>query len=140
MVDILVSNGTWQIKTPAKRKWLTSGGLNYDKSDEQAKIFDFLYRHQGFLVLAKEHFRALTMLIEYCKIHNIDYHISAIKDPLDQLQGLDYIREEIVQLLEEVEYSNWFRFDGKFIDQYLKHDNHPTTQEHQDLCKHIINF
>lgn len=140
MVDMLVSNGTWQIKTPAKRKWLTSAGLNYDNSEEQAKIFDFLYRHQGFLVLAKEHFRALTMLIEYCKIHNIDYHISVIKDPLDQLQGLDYIREEIIQLLEEVEYSNWFKFDGKFIDQYLKHDNHPTTQEHRDLCKHIINI
>ena len=140
MVDLLEIDHKISIKTPAVRKWVVSGGLHYDKKTEEASIFDFLYKHQGFLVLAKEHFRALTMLIEYCKIHNVEYYISAIRDPMDQLSGLDYIKEEIVKLLHEVEYENWIRFDGKFINQYLQHDMHPTTQEHKILCQYIINF
>lgn len=140
MVDLLEANGDWSVKTSGKRKWIVSGGLNFSKKTESGKIFDLLYKHQGFLVMAKEHFRSLTMLIDYCKMHSIDYYISAIQDPLDQLDGVDYIRNDILKLLDEVEYSTWFRFNDKFIDQYLKHSNHPTTQEHQDLCRHIINF
>lgn len=141
MVDLLVADSHgWTRQQRAQRKWITSGGLHYSKSTEEGKIFKQLYKHQGFLVIAKEHFSALTLLINYCKMHNIKYFISAIQDPMDQLMGLDYIRKDFCQLLDEVEYSNWFKFNNKFIDQYLGHNSHPTTQEHIDLCKHIINF
>lgn len=140
MVDLIFAKDTYEIVKPAVRKWIISGGLHYKKDTPSAPIFDLLYKHQGFLVLAKEHFRALTNLIEYCKIHKISYCISAIQDPADQLQGLDYIKDEIFKLLQEVEYDKWIRFNGKFIDQYLGHSGHPTTEEHQDLCRHIINF
>jgi hypothetical protein len=43
--------------------------------------FDFLYKHQGFLVIVKEHFRALKALLNYCKEHKIKYYITAIQDP-----------------------------------------------------------
>lgn len=138
MVDLLYADQTWKIEQPAHRKWITSGGLHYEKHTEHAPIFDFLYKHQGFLVIAKEHFRALTRLLDYCKLHDIEYVISAIQDPLDQLTGLDYIKNELCILLDEAEYSSWLRFDGKFIDQYLGHSRHPTTKEHQDLCNCIL--
>ena len=97
-----------------------------------------LYKHQGYLVILKEHLRALKMLLDYCKLRSIPYHVSAIQDPLDQITGLDYISDQIQSLLTEVEYENWFRFNGKFIDQFLKHSNHPTTAEHEILCKYIF--
>jgi hypothetical protein len=140
MVDLLYRDveHDWKIVTPAERKWITSGGLHYQKNKEYSVVFDFLYKHQGFLVIAKEHFKALTMLLDYCKINNIEYNISAIQDPLEQLAGLDYIKTEICKLLNEVEYQSWIRFDGKFIDQYLGHTRHPTSVEHQDLCNYIL--
>jgi hypothetical protein len=138
MVDLLTADQPVTVASPAKRKWITSGGLRYPKDKEYSPTLDFLYKHQGFLVIAKEHFRALTMLLEYCKINKIKYAISAIQDPLDQLEGLDYIRDKIVELLNEVEYNSWFRFDGKFIDKYLKHNQHPSTEEHKDLCRCIV--
>ena len=138
MVDLLYVDQNCKIATPAKRKWLTSGGLNYSKNTEYSAAFDFLYRHQGFLVIAKEHLRALTRLLNYCKIHNIKYVVSAIQDPMNQLTGLDFIRDEIEKLLNEAEYQSWFRFHDTFIDQYLGHDNHPTTKEHKMLCKYIL--
>jgi hypothetical protein len=138
MVDLLYADQNWKIVTPARRKWIISGGLHYSKNTEYSATFDFLYKHQGFLVIAKEHLRALTMLLDYCKINNIEYKISAIQDPLDQLVGLDYIKDEICKLLDKAEYDSWFRFNGKFIDQYLGHSNHPTSTEHQDLCNCIL--
>jgi hypothetical protein len=138
MVDLLYANQTWNIQLSAKRKWLTSGGLHYPKNKEYSKIFKFLYEHQGFLVIFKEHIKSLTMLLDYCKIHNIEYAVSAIQDPKGQLSGLDYVHDEICKLLDQVEYQSWLRFDGKFIDQYLGHTRHPDTKEHQNLCSHII--
>jgi hypothetical protein len=138
MVDLLYADQNWQIITPAQRKWLTSGGMHYQKNKEYSDTFNFLYKHQGFLVMAKEHLRALTRLLNYCKLHNIEYAISAIQDPMDQLTGLDYIRDDICRLLDQVEYNSWIRFDGKFIDQYLGHRKHPNTQEHRDLCNCIL--
>ena len=135
MVDLLFDKS---IIKSAHRKWITSGGLNYDKDTEQGKIFSALYKHQGFLVLLKEHVRALKMLIDYCKSNNIEYYISSIKDPLDQFDGLNYIRDELTQLLDEVEYKLWFRFENKFIDKFLKHSRHPSTQEHKIICKYIL--
>lgn len=72
----------WKLSQSSERKWIISGGLHYDKSTEISPVFDFLYRHQGFLVMAKEHFRALKCLIDYCKCHNIRYIVSAIQDLL----------------------------------------------------------
>lgn len=138
MVDLIYADQSWKIITPATRKWITSGGLNYQKDKEYSATFEFLYKHQGFLVIAKEHFRALTMLLNYCKLNKIEYVISAIQDPLDQLIGLDYIKDEICSLLAEVEYNLWLRFDGKFIDQYLGHNQHPTTEEHIKLNSYIL--
>lgn len=138
LVDLLFSDGTPCVQQHAKRKWISSGGLNYDSSAEQARIFDLLYKHQGFLVIAKEHFRALQNLLIYCKIHNIDYEISAIQDPMSQLTGLDYIKSEIEELLDQVEYSNWFKFNGTFIDKFLNHQHHPNTIEHKKLCDYIL--
>lgn len=138
MVDLLYANQTWKISIPAKRKWITSGGVHYPKDKEYSAIFNFLYKHQGYLIIAKEHIKALTTLLDYCKLNNIEYAISAIQDPLDQLTGLDYIRDEICMLLDQVEYKFWIRFDGKFIDQYLGHTQHPNTTEHQNLYNCII--
>lgn len=138
MVALLHADQDYKVVTPPQRKWITSGGLHYKKNTEYSNIFDLLYKHQGFLVIAKEHIRALTMLLNYCKMHNIEYAVSAIQDPLDQLIGLDYIKNEICTLLDQVEYNSWFRFNGKFIDQYLGHQQHPTTEEHKKLCSYVI--
>jgi hypothetical protein len=135
---LLAENGEYKIAEPAKRKWLVNGGLHYDKNTEQGKVFEFLYKHRGFLVIVKEHLRALKILIDYCKSKNISYHITAIKDPLDQLQGLNYMRDQVKNLLDDVDYNNWIRFDGKFVDKFLKHSQHPDTQEHKILCKYIF--
>jgi hypothetical protein len=138
MVDLLVSDtGGWTVIEPARRKWITSGGLHYDKSTAMVPALDFLYRHQGFLVIAKEHFRALERLLDYCKYHKIQFVISAIQDPLDQLVGLDYIRDRVIALLERVEYNSWFKFDNMFIDKFLNHSNHPNNIEHELLCRYI---
>jgi hypothetical protein len=119
MVDLLHSDSNWHIVNAAKRKWIISGGLWCRRNTEQAQLFDLLYKHQGFLVIAKEHFTALKALLNYCKQCKIQYYISAIQDPMDQLTGLDYIKDDIVTLLDDVEYKNWFRFDNKFIDIIL---------------------
>jgi hypothetical protein len=140
MIDLIQSDADGKIVTPATRKWIVSGGLHYDKDTEQAPIFEFLYKHQGFLVIAKEHFRALKVLLNYCKEHKIEYHISAIQDPMDQLIGLDYISNDVKKLLDDVEYQNWFQFENNFIDKFLGHSGHPTTKEHQVLCQHILNL
>ncbi len=140
MVDLLHATDKWYTVAPATRKWLISGGLHYDRTTEQAVLFDFLYKHQGFLVTAKEHFGALKVLLNCCKQRKIQYYISAIQDPLHQLQGLDYVREEIVELLEAVEYNNWFKFDNQFIDKFLGHTKHPTTAEHRLLCNRILDI
>lgn len=139
MVDLLeADNDGWRKHRAAKRKWLTNGGPNSDTKTEQGAIFEFVYKHQGFLVLAKEHFRALKILINHCKERKLKYHMSAIQDPLDQLCGLDYIADDIKDILFDVEYDQWFRFDDQFIDGFLGHQNHPSTKEHQLLCKHVI--
>lgn len=138
MVDLVECDQQgWRVATPATRKWLTSGGLHYRKNTEMAPAFDFLYRHQGYLVIAKEHFRALERLIDRCKERKIKYYISAIQDPLDQLMGLDYIKDDIIDLLDKVDYTNWIKFDGVFIDKFLKHTNHPNKQEHELLFEKI---
>ena len=129
-----------QLAQSSDRKWIVSGGLHFDKSTEMAQAFDFLYRHQGFLVMAKEHFRALKCLIDYCKCHNIRYIVSAIQDPLDQLVGLDYIRSHVVSLLDSVGYQDWLRFDGYFIDKFLGHCRHPDDREHEILSEYIENW
>lgn len=138
MVDLMHADQQLEILPGSGRKWITSGGLNFDRTTEQAPIFEWLYKHQGFLVIAKEHFKALRSLIDYCKLHNIDYHISTIQDPMHQLQGLDHVRNHLDHELSTVEYHNWFRFDHKFVDEFLGHRDHPSDQEHMILCKHII--
>ena len=138
MVELAYADDNYNVVEPAKRKWIISGGLHYPKDTEFSKIFDFLYKHQGFLVILKEHIRALTRLLNYCKMHNIEYKITAIQDPLEQLVGLDYIRENVIKLLNSVEYNNWIRFNGEFINKFLGHEKHPTTEEHVELCKHIL--
>jgi hypothetical protein len=142
MVDLIYAdkNG-WKMAEAAFRKWIISGGIQrYDKKTERGKIFDFLYKHQGFLVIAKEHITALKRLIDYCNYNKIKCYISASEDPLTQLTGLDFIRNDIGALLETVNYSNWFRFNGKFIDKFLGHSNHPSTQEHNILCNMILDI
>jgi hypothetical protein len=141
MVDLLwCDQHGYQIFNAAQRKWIISGGLHYAKNTEMTPAFDFLYRHQGFLVIAKEHFRALEKLIAYCNCHKIKCVISAIQDPLDQLVGLDYIRDDIVALLDRVGYRDWLRFNDVFIDKFLGHPNHPNDREQEILCRHITNF
>jgi hypothetical protein len=138
MVDLIQSNADGKIVTPASRKWITSGGLHYNKDTEHSPMFEFLYKHQGFLVIAKEHFRALKVLLNYCKERKIQYYVSAIQDPMDQLTGIDYISDDIKKLLDDVEYQDWFQFGKHFIDKFLGHSEHPTTKEHQILCRHIL--
>lgn len=139
MTDLIYSNdGNWVISKTASRKWIISGGLNFNKNTTQGKIFDTMYKHKGYLLLLKEHLRALQQLSNYCKINGIELHVSAIQDPMKQFNGLDYIRDQAETLLVEVEYAKWFKFDGMFIDEFLGHSNYPTTEEHKILCKHII--
>lgn len=139
MIDLITADkANWTKALQAERKWITSGGLNYDKNTEQAKIFDLMFKHQGFLVIAKEHIRALQNLMAYCKINDIAIHVSAIQDPLKQFNGLEYIIDDVTALLSDVEYNSWFRFNGEFVDEFLGHTQHPTTEEHKILCKHII--
>ena len=57
---------------------------------------------------------------------------------MDQLNNLEYIKSDIKKLLDTVGYNNWFKFDGKFIDIFLGHQRHPTTEEHKVLCEYII--
>lgn len=138
MVDLVVADhASWAVQTRAERKWITSGGLHYDRGQESGKIFDLMYRAQGFYVLLKEHLRALHMLQMYCDTHNIEYHISAISDPMTQLQGLDDVRCAIEKEFDCVGYEHWFRFDGKFIDEFLGHHRHPDDAEHEILNKII---
>jgi hypothetical protein len=138
MVDLLVCDAQgWRNEKKAQRKWITSGGLHYDKTTEMASAFNFLYRHQGFLVILKEHIRALEALINHCKCHKINYVISAIQDPLDQLTGLDYIKDQIVAQLSKVQYAEWLKFEGNFIDKFLGHQEHPNNHEHELLCSYI---
>lgn len=138
MVDLLrCDDQGWYKEQSATRKWITSGGLRYKKNTEQAMIFDFLYQYQGFLIIAKEHFRALQRLLDHCKRSKINYYVTAIQDPLDQLAGLDYIRSDIMALLQTVDYDRWLRFDGQFIDKFLQHNSHPNDREHEILCWHI---
>lgn len=137
MVDLLQARDCWHVVQPARRKWVISGGLNYDQNKEQAILFNFLYKHQGFLVIAKEHFRALKILQNFCKQRKINCYISAIQDPLDQLEGLEYIRDDIMSTLHDVEYDGWLKFENQFVDKFLGHHLHPSTDEHRLLCAHL---
>ena len=122
----------------ATRKWLCSGGLNYKKlKGTEFKIIDMMYKYKGFLPLLREHVLKLKLLISYLKTRNIKYTITAIQDPMHQLTGLDYIKDEVTELLESVEYKDWLRFNGKFIDEFVGHTKHPTTQEHKLIGDYI---
>lgn len=138
MVDLLENN---KIITYATRKWITSGGLNWNQTkmlgNKEKKLFDQFYKYMGFLPLVREQMLKLKLLILSLQAKNISYTITTIKDPMHQLEGLDYIKNDIIELLDSVEYSNWLRFDGKFIDEFLGHDKHPTTQEHKLIGDYI---
>jgi hypothetical protein len=138
MVDLLESDG---IIIPAVRKWIISGGLNFKQSislhSKELKLFDQLYKYQDFLPIMREHVLKLKLLLLSLRARNISYTITAIKDPIHQLEGLDYIKDDIVELLDSVEYKNWLRFDGKFIDEFVGHDKHPTTEEHTFIGDYI---
>ncbi len=135
---IYANNGTWNEHIPACRKWMISGGLHFKKDTLRGVVFDLLYKYQGFLVLLKEHLKSLRVFLDYCREQNIPYYITAIQDPADQLQGLDYARDQINDMLQEVEYNTWIRFDGQFVDNFLNHCNHPNPEEHKILCQRII--
>lgn len=138
MVNLLTVHGDHlDIHQQTKRKWIISGGLNFSDHTRFNDIFKPLYRYQGFLVILKEHFRALEMLQWYCRQHGIKLYISAIQDPLQQLHGLDYIKHDIHHELDRVAYQQWFRFQGKFIDEFLGHNRHPDDEEHK-LLNEII--
>ena len=139
MVDLLWADESgYKIQQKTLRKWVTSGGLNWPKKTEQAPIFDFLLKHQNFLVIAKEHFRALKQLLTLCQQRNILCYITTTTDPLSELVGLDYIRDRVEQILQSVGYSTWLRFDNQFVSDFLQHENHPNDYEHEILCKYIF--
>jgi hypothetical protein len=139
MTDLLWADSAGVvIKQKAHRKWITSGSMVWDKKTEMALIFDFVLKHQGFLVIVKEHFRELKRLIDTCRCKNISCYITAARDPLSELSGLDYIRPQVEKILQDVNYDSWTRFDGKFVNDFLKHNKHPTAQEHTVLCKYIF--
>lgn len=135
MVDILEND---KKVTTATRKWLCSGGLNYEKlKGTELKIIDMMYKYKGFLPLLREHILKLKLLISYLRIRDIKYTITAIQDPMHQLTGLEYIKDDIIELLDSVEYKDWLRFDGKFIDEFVGHNRHPTTEEHTLIGDYI---
>jgi len=132
MVDLLESD---RIIIPAVRKWIISGGLHWNQittlHSKELKLFDQLYKYQDFLPIMREH------VLLSLRARNISYTITAIKDPMHQLEGLDYIKDDIVELFDSVEYKNWLRFDGKFVDEFVGHNNHPTTEEHKLIGDYI---
>ena len=138
MVDLLEND---EIITHAVRKWIISGGLSYyqlvNLNSKEKKLFDQLYNYRSFLPIIQEHVLKLKLLLLSLKERNISYTITAIEDPMHQLQGLDYIKDDIFELLDSVEYNNWLRFDGKFIDEFLGHNRHPTTEEHKLIGEYI---
>jgi len=139
MVDCLyVSNDGISIEIEGQLKWLISGGLHYNKKTEEAILFDFLYKHQGFLEILKEQVYYLKMLISILKKYKIKYYISAIQDPKTQLIGLEYLNDQINELLTSIEYETWFKFDNGFINDFLGHSNHPNNEEHKLINEYII--
>jgi len=136
MVDLLESN---EIIIPSVRKWIISGGLYFKETlqGKEKKLFDQLYIYKSFLPILREHVLKLKLLLLSLRERKILYTITAIKDPMHQLEGLDYIKDDIVELLDSVEYKNWLRFDGKFIDEFVGHNNHPTTEEHKLIGDYI---
>lgn len=138
-VDLLWADDTGvQIKEKAHRKWVTSKGLTWDKKTEQAPVFEFALKHQGFLVLAKEHFRALKQLLDMCQQRNISCYVTTTHDPLSELLGLDYIRPQIEKILQSVDYATWIKFDDQFVSDFLQVVDHPDNHEHEILCKYIL--
>ena len=136
MVSLVNDAGVLQ---PGTRKWLVSGGLHYRKSLSgiPVKILDMLYKYKGLLPILREHVLALQLLILYLKSRNISYTITAIADPMQQLLGLDDNKDDAVLLLESVEYKNWLKFNGQFIDNYIGHTQHPSTEEHKQIGDYI---
>ena len=136
MVDLLDGD---KILTQASRKWLISGGLHFKETlqGSEKKLLDQLYKYVDFLPLIREQALKLKLLILSLEAKNIPYTITSIKDPMHQLEGLNYIKDEIIELLDSVEYRNWLRFDGKFINEFLGHDKHPTTEENKIIGDYI---
>jgi hypothetical protein len=128
-----------KIIIPGTRKWLTSGGLHFNKAlkTKESKLFEQLYNYKSFLPILREHVLKLKLLLYSLRERKISYTITAIADPMHQLQGLDYIKDDIIELLDSVEYNNWLRFDGKFINEFLGHEQHPTTEEHKLIGDYI---
>ena len=96
-----------------------------------------LYKYKGLLPILRDHVLALKLLILYLESRNISYTITAIQDPMQQLTGLADDKDEVVSLLESVDYKNWLKFDGQFIDKYLGHTEHPSTEEHKQIGDYI---
>jgi hypothetical protein len=142
MVDTLTANSNgWEIKDKARRKWIISGGpLSYKHNNKEiVSIFDQMYKHQGWLVIFKEQMMSLERLLTYCKHNNIDYYISAIRDPMEQFDGLEYIQPHLHDLLiNKGEYNNWFTFNSKFINLFVGHDKHPNTKQHIAIANYIL--
>jgi hypothetical protein len=140
LVNLIHSkNGDFTVVEHSNRKWLLSGGPNFKEyKDNHVSLFNSLYKTQGFLVIAKEHFSALESLVNYCKLHDIEIHISSISDLKSGFSGIEYVQQEIYDMLDSLGYQNWIRFDDKFIGEFLGHWKHPDTAEHKILCRHIL--
>ena len=46
-------------------------------------------------------------------------------------------KDDVIELLDSVEYKDWLRFNGKFIDKFIGHNKHPTTREHTLIGDYI---
>ena len=135
MVDLLEHD---QVIKPSERKWIVSGGLNYQHLDKElVRAFDWQYQYKNFLSIFRSHALALKTLQLYLKSIDVTYTVTAIRDPMEQLEGMEYIQNELEDLLHDVEYNTWLKFDGKFINEWLIHDNHPTTKEHKQIGDYI---
>ena len=136
VVNLLEHN---KIIIPGARKWLISGGLNFEQrlQGKEKKLVDQLYNYRSFLSILREHVLKLKLLLYSLRERKILYTITAIADPMHQLDGLDYIKDDIIELLDSVEYKHWLRFDGKFIDEFVGHNKHPTTEEHKLIGDYI---
>jgi len=140
-VDVLFGNKDgYKVHEKSKRNWLLSYGLHFreDHTDKEiTKFFDLMYKSSGWLVMFRNQMKSLKSLLDLCKSKNITYHISSIQDPMDQM-FFDDIKQELVDLLNSYgEYQDWFKFDGKFLNYYLGHDDHPSTEEHIQISNYI---
>ena len=98
-----------------------------------------LYKYQGNEVIIQNSMQMLVFLVNYLHQQGISCKITSITDPMHCIEYFDN-NDIMLDLLDKVGYNDWVRFDGYFVDDFLGHSKHPTTQEHSIIKNYILNI